>query len=55
MPMSVLVGAEWFLSRSGYRGIFVMLAVTIALPLYSSYGWSTYQTPAALSPEAGWP
>lgn len=33
IPLSVLVAAEWFLPQFGYRGIFVMLAVTIGLAL----------------------
>jgi len=33
IPLSVVVAAELFLPRLGYRGIFVMLAVTIVLAL----------------------
>jgi MFS family permease len=49
IPLSVVVAAEVFLPRFGYRGIFAMLAITIVLALILLLRF--VHVPSAASPE----
>jgi predicted MFS family arabinose efflux permease len=51
IPLSVVVAAELFLPRFGYRGIFTMLAINIAIALILLLAIVRVPRPAPRTPE----